>query len=440
MKKRLTALLLSFAMAFAIGAPSALADGTRETAKPAAQAQSAAAAKENAAAADDRERETPEDAGAQETAGPELDAEGTLSFENLRPRIIANYYPARALQESIEDLENNDYDWQYDYLRLSINENLAEQRQRAMDFDFVGAATLSAHYDQLWKDLKAIADGEKQKDDAASLRQQRNAQNQAIIVGESLYITLKNLEAKDAALAQTIAQLERAEQEMQLRCKLGQISELTALQASTGLVQAVSGRETLNMNRESILLQLESMVGAELGEPLALGALPKVTAAELDAMDLEADLEKAKAASYEIFDAKKQVEDFRKDTYDKLIELYGVNEKSIGVSQARHALQTYQYNCENTILTYELNFRTLYAQVKDAAQVLSAKRAALAEQEKSYAVSALKYEQGSISANALADAKDELSSAKDDVSTAERELFSKYRTYTWAVDYGILNA
>ena len=90
-------------------------------------------------------------------------------------------------------------------------------------------------------------------------------------------------------------------------------------------------------------------------------------------------------------------------------------------------------------MTFELNFRTLYAQVKDCAQVLEAKRAALASQERSYAVSALKYDQGNISANALADAKDELSSAKDEVASAERELFSKYRSYTWAVDYGILN-
>ena len=72
--------------------------------------------------------------------------------------------------------------------------------------------------------------------------------------------------------------------------------------------------------------------------------------------------------------------------------------------------------------------------------MLGAKRSALALEAKNYAVSALKYEQGNISANALADAKDSLADAKDGVAGAERDLFSQYRSYYWAVEYGILNS
>ncbi len=456
MKKRLTALLLSFAMAFAIGAPSAMADGASEAAEPAAQMRRAAAVSEvdtaaqtqsvttpaqSVTAADETEPETPEDVETQETAEPEPDEEGTLSFENLRPRMLAGSYRLRALQESIDDIESHDYDWRYKDLRLSMNELATAQWMLiALLHENGSAAAFNTQYDQMRKEFEDIEKGEKQKDDQTTLWQYRNAQNQAVIAGEALYLTLKDFEAQDAALGRTIAQLERTEREMQLRCELGQVSRLDVEKVSTGRMQAVSGRKTLEMGYDAALLQLKSLVGAELDAELSLGALPQVTAQERESMDLETDLAKAMAASYALFDAKKQLDDFRKDVYDKVIDNYGSNEKRFEVSEAKHALQAYQYNYENTLLTYELNFRTLYAQVKDAAQVLSAKRAALAEQEKSYAVSALKYEQGNISANAFADAKDELSSAKDDVAKAERELFSTYRTYTWAVDYGILNA
>lgn len=448
MRKKITALLLSLAMVFTLGAPCVLAeDDAAAEDMPAARDIEAA---EDMPAAPDAEaaeigqtaeavRSDSADAAEETGAAAPSGSGDILTFTGLRARMLKNYYPLRALQESIDDIESHDYDWRYDDLRDTLNDLASAQWMSMQRLDYEGAAMYGAQYDQMREEFDAIKDGEKQKDDEEALRQYRNAQNQAVIAGESLYIMIKGLEAQDAALARTIEQLERTEREMRLRHELGQVSGLVADQVSAGRAQAVSGRATLNMNRETALLQLESWVGAELGGPLTLGILPKVTAQELAAMDLEADLEKAKEESYALFDAKKQLDDFRENTYDKVHKAYGSNEKRFEVSQINHAMQAQTYNYENTVLTFELNFRTLYAQVKDCAQVLDAKRAALENQEKSYAVSALKYDQGNISANALADAKDELSSAKDEVAAAERELFSKYRSYTWAVDYGILN-
>lgn len=47
-------------------------------------------------------------------------------------------------------------------------------------------------------------------------------------------------------------------------------------------------------------------------------------------------------------------------------------------------------------------------------------------------------EQGTISENALHTAEDELYTAQDTVSGAERDLFTAYNNYRWAVDYGLL--
>ncbi len=464
MKKRMTALLLALTLVLALGAPSVMADGDA-SGKAAALTQAAGTAldtgdpepvpdgtdtQQTAVSDTAQPQQNAEAAGASEpddAAQPEnadtapLDPEGTLAFENLRARMLTGSYSMRALQESIDDIENHDYDWQHDYLRTKMNE-IASAQWTLMSLlgDGQTAAALGTQYAQMRKEYEDIEEGKKQKSDEELLWQYRNAQNQTVIVGETLYITLKNLEAQDAALARKLEQLGRTEKEMKLRCELGQVSQLSVDQVSAGRVQAASGRKTLEMGYDTALLQLKSMTGAELDGALSLGTLPKVTAQELAAMDLEADLAKAKAASYALFDAKKQFDDYRKDVYDKAIEAYGNNPKFFEVSQAKHALQAYQYNYENTLLTYELNFRTLYAQTKDAAQVLDAKRAAVADEEKNYTVAALKYEQGNISANALANAKDTLAEAKAAVSDAERDLFTKYRSYTWAVDYGILNA
>ena len=70
---------------------------------------------------------------------------------------------------------------------------------------------------------------------------------------------------------------------------------------------------------------------------------------------------------------------------------------------------------------------------------MNAAQSALALEETELEVAQLKYQQGTISANALKTAEDELQDAKDSVSTAARDLFSAYNTYQWAVKKGILN-
>lgn len=445
MKKRLTALFLTLALVLALGVNAMSADGdAAESAGETAQATEEIEPVEAAAEAADAE--TGEEAEAEEPPAPEPDAEGTLSFANLAGRMKESYYPLLALKESIDDVESHDYEWRYENLRKRLNEIASAQWMAissdpaGLGFGAMAAQSYQSTYDTFRDQFDGIKDGTVQKDDEDALWKYHNGENLAVIGGESLYIQIKSYQAQDEAITRGLAQLDRTIRELELRQELGQVSAVTVEQLKATRAQTASQQQTLRTGIDAMLLTLKSMVGAELGEPLTLGALPKVTEAQLAAMDLEADLEKAKEASYSLYDAKKQIDDFRKGTYKDVIDLFGSNEKIFEVSQVKHALKAMQINYEDTEQTYELNFRTLYAQVKDAAQVLEAKKAALVSQEKSYAVSALKYEQGSISANALADAKDELASAKDDVSSAERDLFSKYHTYQWAVEYGILNS
>lgn len=430
MKKRWTALLLALAMLSAL-AVGALAD------------------------------EQKKDETAAETAQTTPDAAGTLSFENLGARMKEKSYALLALEESIALVESTDYEKVEQELRDGLNEIADAQWKMtalgsagAMAHDAtlatqaaigaVGAAvgslanqSLQTQYDALREQFNAVRDGELQKDNAGVVHQLKNMEDSTIQMAQSAYITLLGLEEQSAALARQDAALDRTLAELELRYQLGQISTMTLEQAKAGKIQLESGKATLDMNITALHRQLNAMIGEELTAPLTLGALPAVTAEQLSAMDVEKDLEKAKAASYDLYAAKKTFDDADEEYDDSGAKSY-YNERDYKKVQARHKWQSAQYTYNATVQKYELTFRSLCDKVKDCAQILSAAKVSLECERSDLAAAQLKYEQGTISENALHTAEDELYTAQDTVSGAERDLFTAYNNYRWAVDYGLL--
>ena len=430
MKKRWTALLLALAMLSAL-AVGALAD------------------------------EQKKDETAAETAQTTPDAAGTLSFENLGARMKEKSYALLALEESIALVESTDYEKVEQELRDGLNEIAdAQWKMTALGsagtmahdatlatqaaIGAVGAAvgslanqSLQTQYDALREQFDAVRDGELQKDNAGVVHQLKNMEDSTIQMAQSAYITLLGLEEQSAALARQDAALDRTLAELELRYQLGQISTMTLEQAKAGKIQLESGKATLDMNITALRRQLNAMVGEELTAPLTLGALPAVTAEQLSAMDVEKDLEKAKAASYDLYAAKKTLDDADEEYDDSGAKSY-YNERDYKKVQARHKWQSAQYTYNATVQKYELTFRSLCDKVKDCAQILSAAKVSLECERSDLAAAQLKYEQGTISENALHAAEDELYTAQDTVSGAERDLFTAYNNYRWAVDCGLL--
>ena len=445
MNKRIIALALAMTFGLALGANIASAEDAQPVATVAAAAETT------------EEAETTLE---EEKPAPKPDAEGTLSFGNLRGRMLENCYQLLALQENIDALES----WDYERTKRELSDNMSkladgmfvsipaptDPSSPTYMQDMIGSvvgnslssmatSSMMAQYNALDEQYRKLEKGEIQADNEGLARQLSNAQNQTVIAAESVYITVKSYEAQDEAIGRGLAQLDRSIRELELRHKLGQIPEMNVSDIKTLRAQTESQRESLRMGIEAYLLQLKAMVGEELGESITLEALPKVTEAQLAAMNLDQDYAKAQEVSYELYAAKKTYDDEKK-AYNDALGKYGMSSKKNEWMQAKHTWQAAQYTYENTKLGFELKFRTLYARVKDAAQVLDAKRASLVNQEKSYQVSALKYQQGTISANELANAGDELAKVKDELASAERDLFTQYRSYQWAVEYGILNS
>lgn len=431
MKKRWTALLLALALC---GIP-ALAAGSGGQAPETAESIQRAAPEEETEGAEgaaEAPGPSPSPAGPDGAEAPELEPDplGQVSFANVERRMREKNLQVLSLQENVDSLENFDYDELYEDLRQSLNSITAAQYMLFQIGQGGSAASeLEQSYAAVRKQFDDVKNGKLQRTNAGTIRQLKNLQDQIVMAGESMYTALVSMETQAAALDRQLSALDRTLEELELRYKLGQVSALRLSEARAGRSSLVSGLETLRMNIRVYKVQLELMLGAEQTGEIKLGGIPSVTAAQLESMDLEADLAAAKKASYELYAAQQDLSD----------SYAGPGGAGNAAKAARHAFLAAQYTYENTVQNYDLKFRTLYSQVRDNKQILDAAQVSLAYQENAYAAQELRYRQGNISHNALLQAADSLNEAKEAVRTASENLFASYNSYCWATEHGILN-
>ncbi|MEA4933019.1 MAG: hypothetical protein VB071_05445, partial [Lawsonibacter sp.] len=323
-----TGLFLAVAVALTLCGISVFAADPEETGQ-AASSQSAAVSQQTdltgAAATDatyvaaQQDEQTNGESGEETADAPaELtpDPVGTISFSNLGSRVRKNNFNLLALDETIASVEVIDYDKMKEDIRDQINLLAKVQWGLNVSGNSVAADALQQSYDALRDTFDDLKDGKIQEDNAAVVRQLKNAQNQVVMASESLYVALTELEENDQTMDRSLASLDRTIREMELRYNLGQISALTLEQTKAGRTALVSGQQTLEMNISNYKIQLKQMIGAELSESVQLQSLPQVTEEGLKSMDLEADLTAAKEASYALFAAKRTLSDAKEDFKD----------------------------------------------------------------------------------------------------------------------------
>lgn len=370
---------------------------------------------------------------AAETGEKPAEDAAQLRFETVEGQMRRNNLQILTLDLQIDALEDVDYEEAEQDLRNALNAIASVQdvmlgmgQGSSYAYD-----KMNDSYSALRQQFDAIRNGDLQSDNAALIRQLSNLEDQLVLGGEAMYLALLSMESQEESLRRQLTALDRQLQELRLRYQLGQISALTLKEAEAGRASLASGLDTLSMNIGVYKIQLEAMLGMETAGTLRLSAAPRVTAAQLGAMDLERDLAAAKERSYELFDAK--------STYDKTRDAYhGLGSYTPSLS-AERGWPAAQYTYRNTVQNFEVKFRALYAQVKDYRQVLDAAKTALESKKASCRASELKYEQGTISKNALLTAQEDVSAAETAVRDAETNLFTAYNNYRWAVEKGILN-
>lgn len=436
MRKQITAIALSLALSGSLLSATALAAETPSGTADAAMA---------AAGVKDGQTVTQKELYA-------ADPEGTVSFANLETRVRENNLTVRMLEESIASIDVVDYEKMYDDLKDALN-SIAKTQRAMLQLGQLDSAmgntslsgsfsseyifsSLDASYDSLRDTFDDLKDGKIQDDYAAAKRQLENAENQVVMGAETLYMAILEMQNTRSSLQRQLDALDRTVEEMELRYKLGQISVLTLQQVKDGRTQMSSGISTLDMNIRNYTRQLEVMLGLEQAGSLTLTEPPQVSDKLVAEMDYDTALAAAKEKSYDLFAAQRTLDDAQ-ETYKDSIKGYGQN--NYHYKSAVHTYEAAKYTYQSTVQSFEMNFRAMYDAVADYQQVLKASQSALDYQKNAYAASQLKYQQGSISKNALLEAQDSLASAEADVATAKHNLFSAYHTYLWAVEYGILN-
>ena len=478
MKKRYIAAALAAALVLSLAA-GALADEPmqRDAPRP-AQSQETLDVGQDSTPSQDIPRQEDSSAGQEPTPSPA--PAGTLTYDQLEQQVRAGDLKILILEENIASAQATDFDkiredlrdqlnsianqqWQligggsggsgpdHSYLFTDPNYGASPQDQylygainalqsgmTAMSNMMTSSTrqTLKQAYDAVREQYDDLKDGKTQKTVADSVRMMENMVNSEVKLAQATYAQLVELDAALDTLDRSLAALDRQVEELELRYKLGQISALTLEQVKSGRATLASQRETYAVQARSGLMALEFMTGRDLTGTLKLGSLPAVSADQVSAMDLEKDMAAAKEKSWTLYDAQNTLDD-AKETFDDAGDEYDHNEKKYQYVQAQHSWQAAQYTHQATVTGFELTFRGLYDKVKDAWQVLGAAQTALTVQKDSYAAQELKYQQGSISKNALLDAGDTLASAQDTVETARRSLFTAYNNYRWAVEYGI---
>ena len=302
MKQRILALLLMAAVALSLVGATALAvEGEPAPPDQSTAAQSGdgqpegegASSEETAAPAESDE--APQTAEGTETDGEAEEPEeeyipdpvGSISFENLERRLRENNLNLLALEESIQAIEAIDYDEMAEDYREALNQ-IADQQWQMIQIPMLGsmmASSLDAQYDAIRQSFDDIKEGKLQRENADQVWMLENTQNQIIMAGETLYITLLDLETSARSLDRQLTALDRTLKELELRYQLGQISSQTLEQTRAGRTSLISGQQTMDTNISVLKTQLELFIGAEQSGKLRLGALPQVTAADLEAMN-----------------------------------------------------------------------------------------------------------------------------------------------------------
>ena len=448
MRKRILAFLLAAALIGSLLVTAAVAEEGGDAPETAQSGETAESAQTQAEGPETEDGETAAEEAAGETEETTQDAQteipapdpvGQLSFANLESRLRENNLTVLMLEESIASVDAMDFEKMQNDLRDQLNAIAKLQYLSIVYPEAAGGMTfdsLQASYDALEEQFNDLKEGKIQDDYEAVVRQLRNTEDQMVLGAETMYVSILELQNTDAQLQRSLAAMNRTVQEMELRYDLGQISALQLQQTESGRTQLKSSLETVEMNLDNLIAQMELMIGAEQTGTLKLGEVPDVTDEQIAAMNLDKDLAAAKAASYALYDAQRTLND-AKETYEDAIDGKGLN--SYQRKSAEHTWKAAQYTYEAAVQSFELSFRTAFNAVGDQQQILKASQTALALQQDTYASMELKYQQGSISKNALQDAKDDLDDAQTAVDTARHNLFTAYRTYRWAVDKGLLN-
>ncbi len=240
----------------------------------------------------------------------------------------------------------------------------------------------------------------------------RDAINQIVKGTETLYIGIATMEASVGDLQRGLDAMDRVVAIYEKQYELGMVSQYD-------VESMVYQRSTLNSQLESLQFQIESnkvtlegMCGLDLRGNVRLGGLSAPTAEEVAGINYERDMPLGQKKNVDVLNAQAELENDSSDA--KKYELQAAKD------------------------SFAYNFKVLCLTVEEKERLVGVAEEALAFQERTFSITEKQYELGMISQEEYLSGQSDLLSAQSQVETAQLDLFSAYRNYIWARDYGLI--
>lgn len=376
-----------------------------------------------------------------------------LEFDQIRDVLRHNNYNVKAMEASIRDLSNQDSGdlWdairQLENLKTQVKKMLGEvenalkqissippvsggegsgetdsgeggtqEDPTAMTELILGGLQMSLSVDVANLESQ-ISSLESQMDTIDSTIEStentlNNAINQIVKGVETLYIGVVTMESSLDAIQRGIDTMDRTIAIYEKQYELGMVSQYEVEAMNYQRSTLASQLEALRFQIETSKITLEGMCGLELRGTIQLGELPMPTEEELADVSYEKYLEKATKQNVDVQNAKVDEE------YDSST----ANENAVTAAE-----QTFAYN-----------FKVLCMTVAEKDRLVGVAEEALAFQERTFEITAKQYELGMISQEEYRAGESDLLTAQESVNSAQLELFTAYRNYIWARDYGLI--
>lgn len=255
-------------------------------------------------------------------------------------------------------------------------------------------------------------------------RQFEMIENQMVMAAQSAYMGLMTLQHNYIMMAQKADLTDVKRKEMEMRCALGQVSQLNVDEVKKASSQAHSAVKTLSQTLYNTKGDLSILLGRDPSRNYMLDTLPAVTPDMIARMSLERDLAFAKEQSYDLYKAEKALKDAKDlDREDE---------------SRKDKIRAAEYTLEGTEATFRQNFHKLFRAVAEKNRLLSVAQEALEYEVRAADAAKLKYDRGMISRNVYLQADAAKSEAEINVLLAQVDLSSAYMQYQWACK-GVLN-
>lgn len=351
----------------------------------------------------------------------------SIAFGELRRTLNTYNYSVKALNEAIDAADGADRQ-----IRQSISSLKDLQAQYASFQSNAGMAAAACADNpavaQAFGDLYAywtiniatvggqIADLEAQLNNNVTVETTQNTCsdtiNQIVKGAESLYIGILKMELALGDAQRGVDALERVVNLTEKQKEIGMASDYDVESIRYQYANARSQLDSLRYQIKTSKITLEGMLGMDLSGTVALSTPTMPTNQEILGIDYDRELSRATGRNVDVMNAEAK---YHGDSADGSYE------------SVRAAKDTFAYK-----------FKIVCLDVPEKQRLAAVAGDAVTYQQRTFEIAAKKYELGMLSREEYLNAQSEWEGAKTALMSAKLDLFTAYRAYIWAVQYGVV--